>query len=261
MALALGTVVAVVVRRRQQPTAQGVRTTAATTTRRSPVRAAALPVRRHLVETRDGLAPGVSDGSVICASGGRIVLLGGLTAADTSVDTVIAAGYRGARTIGRLPSARHDTAAAVLGGTSTCSAAATARRSSTRSSASIRHRAHDALVGRLPAPSSDSAAAAIGGTAYVVGGYTGTRWLDTIVAWRPGRHARVVAHLPQPLRYAAVTAVGGRLVIAGGSLANGTASDAVLAFTPGDRSRHAASARLPAPTTHARRRRSATSPT
>jgi hypothetical protein len=50
----------------------------------------------------------------------------------------------------------------------------------------------------------------MGGTAYVVGGYTGSRWLDTIVAWRPGLPARVVAHLPFPLRYAAVATEGGR---------------------------------------------------
>ena len=41
------------------------------------------------------------------------------------------------------------------------------------------------VVGHLPNPSSDQAAAAIGGTAYVVGGYTGTRWLDSIVAGGP----------------------------------------------------------------------------
>ena len=46
------------------------------------------------------------------------------------------------------------------------------------------------VVGSLPAASSDSSAAAIGGTAYVVGGYTGTQWLNTIVAWRPGSSAR-----------------------------------------------------------------------
>ena len=84
----------------------------------------------------------------------------------------------------------------------------------------------------MPQPASDVGAAAIAGTAYVVGGYTGTRWLNTIVAWRPGQRRRVVAHLPQTLRYAAVTAVGGKLVIAGGSLENGTASDAVLASIP-----------------------------
>src|SRR5439155_1411196 len=87
-------------------------------------------------------------------------------------------------------------------------------------------------VGHLPAGSSDQAAAAIGRTAYIVGGYTGGRWLDTIVAWRPGGGARIVARLPHTLRYAAVTAVGNRLVIAGGSLETGAASDAVYQYVP-----------------------------
>src|SRR5206468_3328465 len=93
-------------------------------------------------------------------------------------------------------------------------------------------------------------AAVVGGTAYVVGGYTGSRWLDTSVAWRPGAPAHVVAHLPTPLRYAAVTAASDRVVIAGGSLPSGNASDAVLAFVPAQR-RLLRVGRLPAPTTHA----------
>jgi DNA-binding beta-propeller fold protein YncE len=105
-------------------------------------------------------------------------------------------------------------------------------------------------VGRLPAPSSDQAAAAVGSTAYVVGGYTGSRWLDTIVAWRPGSTARVVAHLPTAIRYAAVAATGGALVVAGGSLPDGTASDAVYSFTPSN-GRVKRIARLPHPLTHA----------
>ena len=105
------------------------------------------------------------------------------------------------------------------------------------------------VAGRLPAPSSDQSAAAIGDTAYIVGGFTGSRWLNTIVAWRPGAPARVVARLPFPVRYAAVASVDGRLVIAGGSLENSTASEAVLAYTPGGRVVRIG--RLPAPTTHA----------
>ena len=107
-----------------------------------------------------------------------------------------------------------------------------------------------ANVGRLPSPSSDQAAAQVAGTAYVVGGYTGSRWLDTIVAWRPGAPARVVAHLPTPLRYAAVTAAGGKLVIAGGSLPTGSASAAVLEYAPAA-GRVIRVGSLPAPTTHA----------
>ena len=105
-------------------------------------------------------------------------------------------------------------------------------------------------VGRLPAASSDASAATIGSTAYVVGGYTGTRWLDTIVAVRLGGGSRIVAHLPVGLRYAAVAAVGASLVIAGGSLPDGSASRAVYRFDPGRRlvTRVAS---LPVATTHA----------
>ena len=106
------------------------------------------------------------------------------------------------------------------------------------------------MVGRLPQPASDFSAAAIAGTAYVVGGFTGARWLDTILAWKPGYPAARRARLPVPLRYAAVTAAGGKLVIAGGSTPSGTASRTVLSFDPaGGRVR--AIGRLPAPTTHA----------
>jgi YVTN family beta-propeller protein len=105
-------------------------------------------------------------------------------------------------------------------------------------------------IGHLPSGSSDQTSAAIGGTAYIVGGFTGSRWLDTIVAWRPGGTARVVAHLPSAVRYAAVTAVGDKLVIAGGSLPDGTASDAVYAYVPAT-GRVFRIGHLPAPTTHA----------
>ena len=83
-----------------------------------------------------------------------------------------------------------------------------------------------------------------------MGGYTGTRWLDTIVAFREGGSAHVVAHLPVGVRYAAVAAVGTSIVIAGGSLADGSASRAVYRFDPARRvvTRIAS---LPAATTHA----------
>ena len=72
----------------------------------------------------------------------------------------------------------------------------------------------------------------VGGTAYVVGGYDGTNWLDTVVAFTPQSGARVVAHLPTPVRYAAVGAVDGRLVIAGGSTPAARATTAIYAFDP-----------------------------
>ena len=78
---------------------------------------------------------------------------------------------------------------------------------------------------------SDVAAGVIGTTVYVVGGYTGTVPLDTIVAWSAAGSAHVVGHLPHPVRYAAVAAVGARLIVAGGT--NGVeATRAVYSFNP-----------------------------
>ena len=262
--LVLGTVGAVLAYSRQ-----GQKTTAHDrldddadqTTARRHAHAVARPVQRDLAETVTGSLPAPLMDPSYVSSGGRIVLLGGLDAADTSVDTVIAAGYHGSAVIGRLPSVRHDTAAAVLGALRLrVRRRERRRRSSTTSCASIRRRRGRRWSRTCPAASSDSTAAAIGGTAYVVGGYTGTRWLDTIVAYRPGKPARVVAHLPQTLRYAAVTAVGETLVIAGGSLENGPRATACSHSIPATHRVTRSARSLPRPRTR-RQRRSATSPT
>jgi YVTN family beta-propeller protein len=182
------------------------------------------------------------------AGGG--VFVGGLTASDVSTDQIVVSTRAGARVVGRVPGAFHDSAlvrigklAYAFGGGNGIAQLDQILRIDPRDGASER-------ISTLPAPSSDQEAAAVGGTAYIVGGYTGTHWLDTIVAWRPGAHAHVVAHLPQPVRYAAVTAADGRVVIAGGSLVSGTASTAIYVFDPRTR-RVARIGRLPAPTTHA----------
>ena len=209
------------------------------------------PVARTLVEHATGALPAaLQDASSASVGGGRVILLGGLTAADTSADSILVASASSGREVGRLASARHDTAAAAIGrfvylfggGDATSQIDEIVRVDPKSGQTSI--------VGHLPSASSDSSAAAIAGTAYVVGGYTGTSWLDTIIAWRPGSAPRIVAHLPAPVRYAAVTAVDGRLVIAGGSLENGTASDAVLEYIPAT-ARVIRLGRLPEPTTHA----------
>jgi DNA-binding beta-propeller fold protein YncE len=208
-----------------------------------------LTVQRLVPVAAGTLASPVQDAAAT-AFGNGAVLLGGLTAADTSRDDIVTVSRAGSSRVGHLPTALHDSAAVALGrlvylfggGTGTAQIDSIVRVDPSTGAAEA--------IGHLPAGSSDQAAAGIGGTAYVVGGYTGTRWLDTIVAWKPGGTARVVAHLPQAVRYAAVTAVGARLIIAGGSLPNGTASDAVYEYVPAA-GRVFRLGRLPAPTTHA----------
>jgi YVTN family beta-propeller protein len=213
----------------------------------APARATTRPVLLSPVPA--GALPAPLQDAAAAPSGTGAVLVGGLTAADTSSAQILGARVRHARLLGHLPGAFHDSAAVTLGqavyafgGGNGVAQLDTIVRVDARSGATR-------SVGTLPAPSSDQAGAGLAGTAYIVGGFTGARWLDTIVAWRPGSVARVVARLPHAVRYAAVTAAGGVLVIAGGSLEDGSASDAVYAYAPGKRVRLIG--RLPSPTTHA----------
>jgi YVTN family beta-propeller protein len=208
-----------------------------------------LPIRRLVPVDAGTLDSAVMDAAPAPFAGGA-VLLGGLTAADTSRDDIVTVSRSGSRSVGHLPTAVHDAAAVTIGplaylfggGTGPSQIDTIVKVDPSTGAAEA--------VGHLPAGSSDQTAAAVGGTAYIVGGYTGTRWLDTIVSWKPGGRAHVVAHLPSAVRYAAVTAVGNGLVIAGGSLPSGSATDAVYEFTP-TTGRIRRIGRLPAATTHA----------
>jgi YVTN family beta-propeller protein len=229
---------------------QATTTAAGTTTAQVTRRAAVARVVRLSERSTGTLATPVQDAAIAPVVGG-VMLLGGLTAADTSRTDIRIARPNGDRAAGALPTSLHDTAAVALGDAVYLFGGGTG--ANTQSDEILRvpvSGGSPTAAGRLPTPSSDQSAAAIGGTAYVVGGYTGARWLDTIVAWRRGSSAHVVAHLPATLRYAAVTSVDGELVIAGGSLENGSASDAVLLYRPGS-SHVVRIGRLPAPTTHA----------
>jgi DNA-binding beta-propeller fold protein YncE len=203
----------------------------------------------RLAEQRVGALPQPVQDAAAARSGSGALVVGGLSAADTSIGDIRFVSAGGDTWRGSLAGVRHDAAAASLGGTTYVFGGGDGTRQLDEIVA-VDPRGRTRVAGRLPQPASDLGAAAIGGTAYVVGGFTGRRWLDTVVAWGPGRKARIAARLPTALRYAAVTAADGKLVIAGGSLPTGTASRAVLVFDP-RRERVRRIAQLPAPTTHA----------
>ncbi len=191
----------------------------------------------------------VQNAAVTRSGSSDILIVGGLTAADTSSGSITAVGSTGDRILGRLPGPLHDAPAVALGSAAYVFGGGNGTRQLDQI-LRIDRAGRVTVAGRLPAPSSDQSAAVIGGTAYIVGGFTGSRWLDTILAWRPGGTARVVAHLPTPVRYAAVAATATELIIAGGSLPNGSASRAIIGFDP-RRRRLTRIGTLPAPTTHA----------
>ncbi len=203
-----------------------------------------------IVATRTGTLPSpVQDAAATAVGNLATLLVGGLTASDTSTSDILRVEPASSHRLGALHAPLHDAAAATLTGRGYLFGGGDGVRQHDEITRIDPSTGRATPVGHLPAPSSDQAAAAIGASVFVVGGFDGTRWLDTIVAWQPGARAHVVAHLPSPLRYAAVTAVGGQLIIAGGSRPDGSATDAVLAYRPGGSVR--VLGRLPLPTTHA----------
>jgi hypothetical protein len=146
--------------------------------------------------------------------GGRIVALGGLTAAG-STDAILGGPPGHLRAVGRLPAGTHDAAAVVLrgrvllfGGGETTS---TANVTSTDPRTGETRREHP-----LDEPLSDLGAAVVGDHVYLVGGYTGTRYASAVLRVGPGGRTTTVARLPAGVRYAGVTAFGRWIYAAGG---------------------------------------------
>jgi hypothetical protein len=76
----------------------------------------------------------------------------------------------------------------------------------------------------LPTPISDAASLTTPHGFVLVGGYTGSSYLDTVSTWTPG-HLTVLAHLPIGVRYAAAAWYNGSLIVAGGLTAQGVAAN------------------------------------
>jgi N-acetylneuraminic acid mutarotase len=188
------------------------------------------------------------DPATAALGGGRFVLIGGLDSSDVSTSEVDVATLRGVHASTPLALAQHDAQGAALGTKVYVFGGGSASELdhivSFDPAAGVVH-----AVGALPHAQSDVAVTSLDGTAYVVGGYDGASWLDTIIAYRPGSGPRVVAHLPVGLRYSSAAAVGSQILIIGGSTPAG-ATSAIYSFDPATR-RVRRIGHLAAPITHA----------
>ena len=163
------------------------------------------------------------------------MLIGGLSASDTSTTEVDTGDRSQVTQAATLGVAQHDAQAALLEGRVYVFGGGSFSELDHIFSFSPATEAL-ATVGSLPAAQSDVAVTAIGNTAYVIGGYDGVSWKNTILAYSPGASTtRTVATIPVGLRYAAATAIDGRVLIAGGSTPT-AASRAIFSFDPADRS-------------------------
>ena len=174
--------------------------------------------------------PAPVEREVAVASGGRIVIAGGLDASSASTNGVFSLNpiTHALTTLGSVPQPFHDAAGAVIGqnvfifgGGAASSSASVQRFDLTTHTGSV--------VSHLPHPLSDVSSATVGGTVYLVGGYDGRMPRPEIYRTTDGLHFSVAGTLPIGLRYPAVTSIGDRLVIAGGATATG-ASDRVFVF-------------------------------
>jgi DNA-binding beta-propeller fold protein YncE len=210
-----------------------------------PAAVAPLVVATHRIGT---LPAAVQLPAVAPLPGRRTLAMGGLDAADASVDAIVEiAPGGGSRIVGRLPTALHDAGGGTVGRTAYFVGGGNAGAGSP-AIVSVRS-GRAAPAGRLPVGASDVSTATIGGSVFVVGGYTGSVPLRSIMRFTPHHGVRVAAEMPRPLRYAAVAAVGGRLLIAGGTSGTTAVRD-ILAFDPGT-NRVRRIGRLPFALTHA----------
>src|SRR4051812_47135565 len=114
---------------------------------------------------------------------GRVLLMGGLDSSLVSVAGIEVAGRGRPGTVGRLPVAAHDAAAARApgGGAYFFGGGEPSKDAIVKVGAA----GHARVVGKLPAAASDVAAAELNGRYYVVGGDTRTQPPKTIVQRRP----------------------------------------------------------------------------
>jgi putative pyrroloquinoline-quinone binding quinoprotein/Kelch motif protein len=180
----------------------------------------------------------ISGESVVAAKNGPLIL-GGLDSSGNSASGVFQLDSASGKLseAGALTGPLHDSAAARLGervlvfggGTETSTDAVQALSAP---GGIVAPGASAEAAGRLPTVRSDLGAVTIGETAYVLGGYDGSKPIDSVLATTDGSTFTQVARLPAPGRYLAVAALGGRIYAFGGETASGAASDAIQEIDP-----------------------------
>jgi hypothetical protein len=172
------------------------------------------------------LAQPLSREVVASGQGGRLVVLGGLTASGASVGGVDAirtdAGVP--RYLGSLRAPVHDAAVTVIGGRAVIFGGGSPATVANIQAFSLRAGSggqRASVRSSLPAPRSDASAVTIGATSYVVGGYDGKHPDAMVLATADGRSFTKVASLAVPVRYPAVAALGGQIFVFGGQAISG----------------------------------------
>jgi hypothetical protein len=224
----------------------------------APTHAVPAPLALQVTPAAYQLPWGISR-EVVLASGRNLLIIGGLNQRSVTTSSITRLNPVTGRAThaGRLATASHDAAGALLGGTPylfgggvTASLATVQRLALTPPPRpKLRGRGTATVAGQLPGPRSDLSSVTLGGTAYLIGGYDGASYAPAVLATSNGRAFRTVARLPVPVRYAAVAATGQQIYVFGGQTPAGP-SRAIQRVNVAT-GRAAVVGRLPAPVTGA----------
>lgn len=180
----------------------------------------------------------ISGESVVAMPDGPLIV-GGLDSSGNSARGIFQLDRASGRLheAGSLAGPLHDAAAAVLGGRLLVLGGGTTTSTDAVQSlpAPGGRVAADAVAestGALPTVRSDLSAASLGGRTYVLGGYDGSKLVESVLATEDGAHFTEVARLPAPARYMAVASLGERIYAFGGESVRGAAGDAIQEVDP-----------------------------
>jgi hypothetical protein len=170
------------------------------------------------------LPAAVSRPTVFAAAGGLLVV-GGLTAADSTTQAILSVDLARAAVnpSGRLAVPVHDAAGALVNGRNLLFGGG----STTVSSAvqDVTPGTPPRVLSHLPQPRADLVAVSEGKTGYVLGGFDGAQGLTTILRTTDGRTFTVSGTIPVSVRYPAVAASGGAIWLFGGEHAGNQITD------------------------------------
>jgi hypothetical protein len=222
----------------------------------SPVPGSSTPTSRRTatsVTLTSTLAPFTLPAAVsrptVFASAGGLLVVGGLTAADSTTRSILGVDLAG-RTVhpaGQLPVPVHDAAGAVVGGRSLLFGGGSTAVSSAVQD--VTPGVSPRLISHLPAPRADLVAASDGTTAFVLGGFDGSKGSNTILRTRDGRTFTAFGTLPVSVRYPAVAISGGSIWLFGGEHAGKQTTDVQRVDLATGRS--SVAGHLPRPLAHA----------
>jgi outer membrane protein assembly factor BamB len=189
-----------------------------------PVRTAVDPVTVRRIGT---LPFPLTKSASVALPGGKLIVLGG-----AGSDRILAGRPSRVRVVGHLPTATHDGAAVLHGGSvllygggDSVSTPAVLRIDPGTSATRALH--------PLDKPLSDLGAGQVRGSTYLVGGFTGTTYASAILRVGANDRTATVARLPAGTRYAGVATTGGKIYVAGGLTTHGE-SRAIYEFDPRD---------------------------